>query len=204
MERTDHAVQVTDVRSPTTTAPTVKQRAVYGLALCAAAVVLPMSAHAEDSLVAELEQRLSIAGVESVNDHLSTPENAALLSRLNRQTTSCDLHAVSLAIRLARGANERAVQAHQESLRAAGGRCARFVLALVPAADVPRVCASQADWGAARTARELRRRITAIDADSLLRSTAQGRACRAAYLYELKNTRVTLRVASPRPAVPQQ
>jgi hypothetical protein len=163
--------------------------------------MLPWPALAADALVAELEQRLASAGVESVNDHLSAHAGSAMLSRFNRKTASCELQAVSLAIRLARGANARAVQAHEESLRAATGRCARFVLALVSAAEVPRVCASQAAWGAAQMARELRQRIADIDADKLLRSTAQGQACRAAYLYELKNTRVTLRVASPAPAV---
>lgn len=154
--------------------------------------------------MAELEQRLANASVESVNEHLSAHANAAMLSRFNRKTASCELQAVSLAVRLTRGANGRAVQAHEESLRAATGRCARFVLALVSAAEVPRVCASQPAWGAAQTARELRRRIADIDADKLLRTTAQGRACRAAYLYELKNTRVTLRVASPRPAAQER
>jgi CelD/BcsL family acetyltransferase involved in cellulose biosynthesis len=95
----------------------------------------------------------------------------------------------------------RAVPAHEQALRTATGRCARFVLALVSTDQIPRVCASQPAWGAAQTARELRRRIAAIDADKLLRGTVQGQACRAAYLYELKNTRVTLRVATPSAAV---
>ena len=164
--------------------------------LCAAAALLPCAALAADALVAELEQRLASAGVEAVNDHLSAQANAATLARLNRKTAACELQAVSLTVRLARGANARAVQAHEEALRAASGRCARFVLALVSASEVPRVCASQPSWGAAQTARELRRRIADIDADRLLRGTAQGQACRAAYLYELKNTRVTLRVAT--------
>ena len=168
------------------------------LALCWAAVTLPGSALAADALVAELEQRLASAGVESVNEHLSAHADSAL-ARFNRQTASCELPAVSLAIRLARGANVRAVQAHEESLRAASGRCARFVLALLSATEVPRVCASQAAWGAAQTARELRRRIADIEADKLLRATARGQACRAAYLDELTNTRVTLRVATPLP-----
>ena len=162
------------------------------LALCWAVAILPGSALAADPLVTELKQRLASAGVESVNDYLSAHPDSAM-SRFNRKTASCELQAVSLAIRLARSANARAVQAHEESLRAATGRCARFILALVSAAEVPRVCASQAALGAAQTARELRRRI----ADKLLRATAQGQACQAAYLYELKNTRVTLRVASP-------
>lgn len=166
--------------------------------------MLPCVALAADPLVAELEQRLASAGVESVNEHLMSAHAGAAMSRFNRMTASCELQAVTLAIRLARGANARAVQAHEESLRAATGRCARFVLALVSAAEVPKVCASQAAWGAAQTARELRRRMADIDADKLLRTTAQGQACRAAYLYELKNTRVTLRVASPRPAAPER
>jgi hypothetical protein len=182
------------------------KRALCRLALCGAAAILPCTAFAADPLVAELEQRLASAGVESVNDTLmmSTHPDAALLSRLHRKTAACELQAVSLTVRLARGTHAKAVQAHEESLRAATGRCARFVLALVPAAEVPRVCASHAAWGAAQTARELRRRIADIDADKLLRGTAQGQACRAAYLYELKNTRVTLRVASPRPAVQER
>ena len=155
---------------------------------------------AADSHVAELEQRVTRSGADSVNAHLSEPAGAASMARLNRQTAACDLQAVSLTIRLAHGANVQAVQAHEESLRAATGRCARFVLALALAADIPKVCASQAAWGAAQTARELRRRIADIEADKLLRGTAQGQACRAAYLDELKNTRVTMRVASPSPA----
>jgi hypothetical protein len=165
--------------------------------------MLPCAALAADPLVAELEQRLASAGVESVNEHLSAHAGSAM-ARFNRMTASCELQAVSLAVRLARSANARAVQAHEESLRAATGRCARFVLALVSAAEVPKVCASQAAWGAAQTVRELRRRMADIDADKLLRTTAQGQACRAAYLYELKNTRVTLRVASPRPVAPER
>jgi len=161
------------------------------------------SALAADPLVTELEQRLASAGVESANDYLSAHPDSAM-PRFSRMTASCELQAVSLAIRLARSANARAVQAHEESLRAASGRCARFILALVSAAEVPRVCASQAAWGAAQTARELRRRIADIEADKLLRATAQGQACQAAYLYELKNTRVMLRVASPSPTAPER
>ena len=169
--------------------------------MCGVVAIVPCTALAADPLVAELEQRLASAGVESVNEYLSAHPDSEM-ARFNRQTASCELQAVSLALRLARGANVLAVQAHEESLRAASGRCARFILALASAAEVPRVCASQPAWGAAQTARELRRRIADIDADKLLRATAQGQACRAAYLYELKNTRVTLRVASPSPAAP--
>ncbi len=65
---------------------------------------LPCIALAADPLIADLEQRLARAGVESVNDHLmSAHAGSAMLSRFNRKTASCELHAVSLAIRLARG-----------------------------------------------------------------------------------------------------
>ena len=91
--------------------------------------MLPCAALAADALVAELEQRLASTGVESVNDHLTNAQpDAVMLSRFNRKAASCELQAVSLAIRLARGANARAVQAHEESLRAATGRCARRLI----------------------------------------------------------------------------
>lgn len=202
MDEPGHAAQPTDARRSHSATPLVKPQALCRLALCAVAALPPASALAADALVPELEQRLANTGVESVNEHLSAPANAALLSRLNRQTASCELQAVSLAIRLARGANGRAVQAHEEALRVASGRCTRFLLALVSTAEIPRVCASLPSWGAAQTARELRRRIADIDADKLLRGTGQGQACRDAYVYELKHTRVTLRVASPSPAAP--
>jgi len=42
----------------------------------------------------------------------------------------------------------------------------------------------------------LRRRIADIDSDELLRSSRRGQACRAAYVYELENTRVVVRRAA--------
>jgi hypothetical protein len=67
------------------------------------------------------------------------------------------------------------------------------VLAVTPVPQVPQVCAAPASLTVTQTARELRRRMAAIDADALLRSSAVGQACRAAYLHELKTTRVVLR-----------
>jgi hypothetical protein len=170
------------------------------LARCGAglAAALPCAALAADSLVVDLEQRLARGSVASVNEYLSEPAaGAATMSRLHRQTAACELQAVSLTVRLARDGTASAVQAHEDALRAASGRCARFVLALVSSAEVPKVCASRATWGAAQTARELRRRMSEIDADKLLAATAHGKACRAAYQYEMKNTRVTLRAVLP-------
>jgi hypothetical protein len=159
------------------------------------------SAGATDSLLADLEQRLSRSGVESVNAYLNS-HWAAAMQPLNEKTASCELHAVSLAVTLSRGSNARAVRAHGEALRAAAGGCARFVLAMVSPDEVVRYCASVSSWGPAQTARELRRRIGDIDADALLRSSQRGQACRAAYVYELENTRVVVRRAAPaaRPA----
>jgi len=165
-------------------------------ALSLATVVLPGVVCASDTLVADLEQRLSRSGVESVNAYLNAHWDAAMLP-LNRKTASCELRAVSLAIRLGRSSNARAVQAHGEALRAASGGCVWFVLALAVPAEIPRYCASVASWGPAQTARELRRRISEIDADEQLRSNRRGQACRAAYMYELHNTRVVVKRATP-------
>ncbi len=167
----------------------------WALALCAGA--LPAPASTLDTLLPDLEQRLAGGNVDAVNAYLNA-HWAAAMTPLNQRTADCDLQAVSLAMRLGRGGGPaRAVQAHGEALRAASGGCARFVLALATPAEVPRYCRSQAAWGPAQTARELRRRIAAIDADEQLRTSRHGRACKAAYLYELNNTRVVVRRAAP-------
>jgi hypothetical protein len=152
-------------------------------------------ARASDSLVPELEQRLSRTGVESVNAYLNA-HWASAMAPLNDRTASCELQAVSLTARLSRSRNARAVRAHGEALRAAAGGCAGFVLAVLAPAEIPSYCASVATWGPAQTARELRRRIGAIDADEHLRSSRRGQACRAAYEYELHNTRVVVKGAA--------
>ena len=154
------------------------------------------AAGASDALVADLEQRLSRGSADALNAHLVAHWSQAM-APLNRKTAACELHAVSLSARLARSVNARAAGAHGEALRAAAGDCARFVLALVTPAEVPRVCGSLASWGPAQTARELRRRIADIDGDELLRASQRGKTCRAAYVYELENTRVVVRRTAP-------
>lgn len=154
------------------------------LVVCQAAV-----ATAADAPFADIEQRLAAEGADRVNAALG----AAAMAALNRRAADCELPAVSLSIRLHRSADPRAAQAHRDALRAATGSCAPFVLALTAADEIPRICASLESWGPAQTARELRRRMAAIDAHAVLRSTARGKACRAAYLYELENTRVVLK-----------
>jgi len=86
-------------------------------------------------------------------------------------------------------------------LRAASGACAGFVLALSTPSEIPRYCATLASWGPAQMARELRRRIAAIDADEVLRANPRGQSCKAAYLYELHHTRVVVR-PMPRASTP--
>jgi hypothetical protein len=156
-----------------------------------AASAMTSSAWADETL-SELEQRLAKHGVESVNTRLLAHGGGAMAS-FNRKTAACELHAVSLAVRLARSTQAAAVQAHGEALRAASGACPAFVLALATAQEVPRYCTSLASWGPAQTARELRRRIGAIDADESLRASRSGQACKAAYLHELHHTRVVVR-----------
>jgi len=167
-----------------------------GLALWLASGLWAGAASAADPLVTELEQRLNGNGVDAVNNYLNSRWAAAMVP-LNRKTAACELHAVSLSVKLSRGRNPRAVQAHGEALRAAVGNCPRFVLAMVQPEEVPRYCASVASWGAAQTARELRRRIADIDADEGLRAGRRGQACRAAYVYELEHTRVVVKRAAP-------
>lgn len=180
------------------------RRASIGVVSCALACALalgvgalPARAGAPDTLLPELEQRLAGGSVDALNAYLNT-HWAAAMTPLNQRTADCDLRAVSLAMRLGRGGSPaRAVQAHGEALRAASGGCTRFVLALATPAEVSRYCRSQAAWGPAQTARELRRRIAAIDTDEQLRASRRGQACKAAYLYELNNTRVVVRRAAP-------
>jgi hypothetical protein len=157
------------------------------------------AAHADDTL-AELEQRLARHGVDAVNAHLLSHGGGAM-SAFNRKTAACELPAVSLAVRLARGREPHAFGAHGEALRAASGACAGFVLALSTPSEIPRYCATLASWGPAQMARELRRRIAAIDADEVLRANPRGQSCKAAYLYELHHTRVVVR-PMPRASTP--
>jgi hypothetical protein len=153
-----------------------------------AALVLTGATAAVAQPVAELEQRLDRGGAARLLQDLGDDGLAAL----HRRTADCELAAVSLTLRLAREAAAAAAP-HVDALRLANGRCPRYVLAIAEHDEVARVCASLASWGPAQTARELRRRIAVIEADPLLGASAQGRACRDAYWYELRNTRVVLK-----------
>ena len=166
-----------------------------------AAVSLPVFAATPASLVPELERRLAGDGVEAVHAHLSAHWSAAMLP-LNAKTAACELEAVSLSMRLSRSGGAKAAQAHHEALRAAAGQCTRFVLAVAELPEVPKVCASVEAWTMGHMARELRRRIAAIESDKLLSASPRGQSCRAAYLYELQNTRVVLRSQLPGTALP--
>ncbi len=118
---------------------------------------------------------------------------AAADSSLALRAAHCELGAVGEAMDLVRSVGATSAHPQVEAIRHAAGRCTRFVLALTPAHQVPQVCAAPASLTVTQTARELRKRMAAIDADALLRSSAVGQACRAAYLHELKTTRVVLR-----------
>ena len=173
---------------------TLGARALFALLLTLTVAAWPGRVMASQALVVELEQRLDREGVDEVNASLGSPTSASMLS-LNERTAACDLQAVSLSAQLARGSGSKAViDAHRESLRVAVGSCTGFVLALHSPKELPRVCASVASWTVSQMARELRRRIKRIEGDALLRTSPRGKACRAAYLDELNNTRVGLRV----------
>jgi hypothetical protein len=143
-----------------------------------------------------LEQRLAVSGVDKVNAYLANHWGSAMIP-FNRKTANCELRAISLAVRLSRSTEARSARAHIESIREAVGTCTALVLALATREEVPKYCSSLASWSVVQTARELRRRIAAIESDESLRSSPSGKSCRAAYLYELQNTRVVLK-STPR------
>lgn len=171
------------------------------LVLFLAAMAGAPCVRAADTLVDQLERRLARSGVDAVNAHLVSHASTEMLP-LHQQTAACRLPAVSLTVRLGRGRDARAAGAHGDALRAAAGRCPGYVMALLTPDEVTRLCKSMASWGPATAARELRRRIAAIDADAHLRDSARGQACRAAYHHELHHTRVVVKRAQPaaRPA----
>lgn len=171
------------------------RRAIVAVAMAASG--LAAGAMAFEPVTAQLEQRLREQGVEAVNDHLALPANAFDLALLHRDTEGCVARAVGLTLALSRGGRSKTTEAHTDSLRTALGRCPRLVLSLVSPAEVPKVCASVASWTVMQTVRELRRRMRTIEADETLRTSANGKACSAACLHELKTTRAGLQ-ASPR------
>lgn len=160
---------------------------------------VPATATAQDLQVPEIEQRLAAQGPDKVNAWLAGNWGSAMLP-LNRKAAACEPRAVTLAVRLSRSTNVRAAQAHVDALREATGTCMVAVLALAATrAEIAKYCASASAWSVMQTVRELRRRIAVIDADDLLRASAIGTACRAAYVYELDNTRVVFKSTPPPP-----
>jgi len=165
-------------------------------ALMIALVILPAAAMPAGEPVAPLEQRLRTEGVEGVNAYLSG--RAAIMADLNQRTADCDTQAIGLSVKLSRGKNSKTTDSHREALRIAVGTCTENVLSLLSLNEVPKICAAASSWTMVQTARELRRRMRAIETDAALRSTELGKACGAAYLYELENTRVGIRVDQPK------
>ena len=162
-----------------------------------ALVALPMLTAATASGAAtfdltELESKVDLYCAQSVAADLLAGSKP-LLQQLQARTADCHLRAVAVTVRLAREAPAADSLPFTESLRLAVGKCTRFVLGLAMVAEAPRYCGSISVWSPAQTARELRRRIAALEADALLRSTAAGEACLAAYKYELTHTRVVLK-----------
>ena len=165
-------------------------------ALLVGLALLPAVALSANESVATLEQRLRTDGVEGVNTWLGG--QSAALAALSQRTADCDTQAIGLAVKLSRGKNSKVTEAHREGLRIAVGTCTENVLSLLSLNEVPRICAATSSWTMTQTARELRRRMRAIETDEALRSTERGKACGAAYLYELENTRVGIRVDQPK------
>src|SRR5262249_38489794 len=137
-------------------------------------------------------------GADKVNAYLASHWTSAM-APLNQKAAGCEQPAVTLAVRLSRGKDAKTARAHVDSIREAVGNCTSFVLAQATRQEVPKYSASVASWTVMQTVRELRRRIAAIESDESLRTSPNGKACRAAYLYELQNTRVVVKSAPPPP-----
>ncbi|MEO5672938.1 MAG: hypothetical protein ABIR26_19790 [Ramlibacter sp.] len=164
-------------------------------AVLLALAILPAAAFATEPFLADLERRLKADGVEGVNAHLSARPLA--MAELNQSAADCNPQAIDLAAKLGRGLNSNATKLHNESLRIATGACAEFVLSRLSLQEVPKICSSVSSWTVTQMARELRRRMKEIEDDERLRTSERGRACGAAYLFELQNTRVGIRTAPP-------
>jgi len=109
------------------------------------------------------------------------------------RASNCDLAALADVIEIVRTSDPTVSRLQLEAVRLANGRCPRFVVAVAFPHEIQRFCAAPESLTAVQTARELRRRIAMLKDDEVLHAAAAGRACRAAYEYELKNTRVVLR-----------
>lgn len=159
--------------------------------LLAAVAVLPAAGIASETFLADLDRRVRRDGIDSVNAHLNARPSE--MAALNQGAADCVPQAVDLAVKLRRSGNSGAAKLHDESLRAAAGGCAEFVLTRLSLEEVPKICSSVSTWTATQMARELRRRIAEIEADERLRASERGKACSAAYLFQLQNTRVGLK-----------
>jgi hypothetical protein len=164
-------------------------------ALLIALAVLPAPAVASEAFLADLDRRLRTGGVETVNAYLGA--RASDMRALHQSAADCVPQAVELTAKLSRGGNSNVAKLHNESLRIAAGGCAEFVLSRLSLNEVPKICGSVSSWTVTQMARELRRRIKEIEADERLRASEHGKACSAAYLFELQNTRVGIKAHPP-------
>lgn len=163
--------------------------------LLVALALLPAAALASEAFLADVDRRLRRDGIDAVNAHLNARPSE--MAALNQGAADCVPQAVDLAVRLRRSGNSGAAKLHDESLRAAAGGCAEFVLSRLSMDEVPKICSAVSTWTATQMARELRRRIAEIEADERLRASERGKACSAAYLFQLQNTRVGLKAYPP-------
>jgi hypothetical protein len=157
--------------------------------------MLTAPALASEALLARLEQRLRTDGVEGVNVYLGA--RPFDMGALNQGAADCIPQAIDLSAKLGRSTNASATKLHNESLRIAAGGCAEYVLSRLSLNEVPKICTAVSSWTVTQMARELRRRIQEIEGHEGLRASERGKACSAAYLYVLQNTRVGVRAYPP-------
>ena len=169
------------------------RRSTLSFFMALAALAAP--AFASEALLARLEQRLRTDGVETLNAYLGA--RPFDMGALNQGAADCHPQAIDLAAKLGRSTNAAANKLHNESLRIAAGGCAEYVLSRLSLNEVPKICTAVSSWTVTQMARELRRRIQEIEGNESLRASEQGKACSAAYLFVLQNTRVGVRAYPP-------
>lgn len=159
--------------------------------------VLAAPALASEALLARLEQRVRTDGIETVNAYLGARPSD--MGALHQGAADCIPQAIDLAAKLGRSANASANKLHHESLRIAAGGCAEYVLSRLSLGEVPKICSAVGSWTVTQMARELRRRIQEIEGHESLKASERGKACSAAYVFVLQNTRVGVRAYPPQP-----
>lgn len=139
--------------------------------------------HAAESVVADLQRRLTTSDVSTVNAYLSANWETKM-KPLGNLVQHCDLRALKLGASLLQTTNLEALQGHVYFLELAMGKCPEKLLPLVPLVHIKSLCAVDAyadSHPASKLVDELDRRIQHIRTKSSLATSTAGKTCLDAY-----------------------